>query len=442
MKYLCIALIAFLLVISAVNAERFSGTKKGTEKDGWVFLGSFAFDENPVPLNKPDARQVVGWIDVELTFKDKNDWGHDFTLWQHTDNGPDWPRIYQDKWSCEEKQQMSMGNPQKVFTVDANTGKAVVQLEALGGVRRRFHYASLVHCGGFGKFDYKLHFTRKASAWSREFGVNVAGLNTVYILFFCLYFFVAGGAAYNYKNFKDTKPFVHPIVKVFTVSVIASFVNIFLEMIHWCRFKDTGVRMPFIKFIADLGELVGAVSFLLLLMLLAQGWAVSSGASNTNLKRRTVVASVVLLYGVLKFISVCLNSFANDAALVGTANKVYVFYNILLVATLGFAAFYAVSLFQTTRMENNPVKRKFMLLLQVFSFYLLLTSLSAIISYAVDPWVRDMIVDLVALLSISVAHIGMLYLLWNSRASKYFELESPVELSSQYTSSEPAFDQF
>lgn len=377
---------------------------------------------------------------MEFIFKDPKDFGTTFNLWQYTDNHGDWDAVNKKGMSCEEKVRRSNGNVHEKLVVGP-TGKATVNIEALGGVRRRFHFFTLVKCGGYGDVEYKAHFTRKTSAWGREFGVDIAGLNTIHIVFFIAYLAIAGAAAWNFKVFQSKKGFIHPIVKVFTISVIAQFLNIMLEMIHWCQFQKNGTGVFAFKVIGDICEIVGSVSFLLMLMLLAQGWAVSSGAANANLKQRTIVAGVVLFYGFLKIIALFLTFFANDPSKLGTANSIYVFYNVLLIATLGFAGFYAYSLWNTLSTENNPVKRKFMTLLEAFTLYLVANAASACISYAVDPWVRQMIVDLVALCTLLVAHGAMLSLLWNSHAFKYFELETPVELASQFTS-DAAYDQF
>jgi hypothetical protein len=323
---------------------------------------------------------------------------------------------------------MSGANTHEVLQIDANTGKATSTMKALGGVRRRFHFLALVHCGGFGNFDYDMHFTRLGPSWSREFGVNEQGLNSFYIAWFIVYVGIFTAAVVNFKMFQNKEAFVHSLIKLFTASVSLAFVNILSELIHWGAYTRNGVGHPFVLVIGDICEIFASTSFILLLLLLAQGWAISSGLHNSNLQRRKFLIGFLSFFGLFKAIALLLKVFKSNSADVGIGNGVIVFWNCVLIFELIFAVFYVISLASTMKQETNPVKHRFMKLLFVFTLYIIATAATALISFLLDPWVREFLINFVAVLTLTFAQCAMLYLLWYTRSARYFELNSPTEL--------------
>lgn len=67
----------------------------------------------------------------------------------------------------------------------------------------------------------------------------------------------------------------HPVTKLFTASLCIEFVSLWLILIHMFRYAINGVGNESIKTMGDIFDIFSRVSFMLILLLLAKGWAVT-----------------------------------------------------------------------------------------------------------------------------------------------------------------------
>lgn len=402
-------------------------TKTGSEQGGFVFLGRFGFDENPQPVEM--GKLVVGHVEVEITLKDSKDYATTpitLDVLQYTDNDSDWPVVYDKSVPCKDKL-----NPPEIKTATFGPDGKMLQpitLEAKGGVRRRFHYVAVRNCNGFGKFDYKLHFTREASSWSREFGVNELGLNSLYVFYFIFYILLVIANVFNFKKATTALTYKHPIYTFFNTMIVIAFVSTFLHFIHFVSFTSNGVGSPSLHLIGQVLDIAVHIAFILLLMLLAKGWAITK----SNLTQRKVILGFVGIFGFLYIIAFLVKRAAfNPASVDGLPQGVRVFYYLIISVGFVFALWYAYTAFSTYAAENNPIKRSFMMRLAILFFiYLLSIPLIGFLSALVDPWVRDIVVAGFTLTCNSIGFLVLTLLLWYSHATKYFEFDNPVELMS------------
>lgn len=67
----------------------------------------------------------------------------------------------------------------------------------------------------------------------------------------------------------------HPVTKLFTASLCIEFISLWLILIHMIRYASNGVGNESIKIMGDIFDIFSRVSFMLILLLLAKGWAVT-----------------------------------------------------------------------------------------------------------------------------------------------------------------------
>lgn len=67
----------------------------------------------------------------------------------------------------------------------------------------------------------------------------------------------------------------HPVTKLFTISLMMEFISICLILFHLIKFASDGRGHEGLKVFGDLFDILSRTSFMLILLLLAKGWAVT-----------------------------------------------------------------------------------------------------------------------------------------------------------------------
>lgn len=67
----------------------------------------------------------------------------------------------------------------------------------------------------------------------------------------------------------------HPVTKLFTMSIILEFISICFILIHLLRFASNGQGNEALKVTGEIFDILSRTSFMLILLLLAKGWAVT-----------------------------------------------------------------------------------------------------------------------------------------------------------------------
>lgn len=415
-----------LAIVALAQAHVSSGSAHGDVQGGFVFLGRFAFDENPHPVE--EGRVPVGEVSVEITLKDSADFADQpFSLdvLQYTDNPGDWDAAYDKSVPCAVK---PISN-KDVLTFN-NKGEQVAPLtiKAVGGTRRRFHYIAVRNCAGFGKFEYRLHFTRKTDSWSEEYGANEVGSNSLYLVYFFLYIGVTVACFYNLSKATASLTYRHPIYQLSAVVVTLLAVSVFFQFVHHMSYTSDGIGMTGLEHMGQIIDIIARVTFILLLLLLAKGWAIT----RNRLTQRTLIVSITFAFGLVYLLAYFVERSLEDPAEIGLATLTKAFYFLVVALGFVFAFWYAFTAYMTMVAENNPVKRSFMMRIGILFFiYLLSIPTVAFLSFLVDPWIREIVISAFNITFTTVGVCVLLGLLWHSHATKYFEFENPVELSNE-----------
>lgn len=88
---------------------------------------------------------------------------------------------------------------------------------------------------------------------------------------------------------------LHRVVKLFTVSLVFWWLFIVCELIHWAVYDSNGVGVPFLQGLGTVLEVLARVTFLLVVMLIATGWTISTQVLDPMTRLSVLVSVGVVL---------------------------------------------------------------------------------------------------------------------------------------------------
>ncbi len=186
-----------------------------------------------------------------------------------------------------------------------------------------------------------------------------------------------------------------------------------------------------------LGELLrvaAQLTFVLLLIVLAKGWTISSVALEQKKAIFTVVGIFVILYFALLIW---------DVAARDPASTLYVYDSIpgYLIITLDILTgfWFIQSCVQTYLREIHPDKKRlYIVLCSVYCWWFFAIPIFVGIASALEPWVREKVVTSIQVTANTVAYALLAFIFWPTRASTYFKLQkNPADEAQQGSGSMP-----
>jgi len=152
----------------------------------------------------------------------------------------------------------------------------------------RFWYLSLVACfqnktsceweyydGLQHKLDYHIELVNgnpskePYSPFIYHFSYDQQNILEQCLIFFAIYLFLVPIQIYGSKKQS------HPVTKLFTMSIILEFISICFILIHLIKFAANGQGNQELKVAGEVFDILSRSSFMLILLLLAKGWAVT-----------------------------------------------------------------------------------------------------------------------------------------------------------------------
>merc|ERR1712083_1123590 len=183
-------------------------------------------------------------------------------------------------------------------------------------------------------------------------------------------------------------------------------------------FTETGEHEIFFPIIASLCEIMASTVFLLLLMVLAQGWTVS---------RFEVVYPKVLLGAVVTtaviecvlYVWILIGLDEQTTTYVYNTVPQYIYGAIFIVIGIVFVVQSFLSY------KNEPLDSKknlYVLLAILFSVWFMWPLLRIFIGNGFQPWNRDVAIESISLTVTTLTYFAMMLLMWPKWAHQYFNL--------------------
>jgi len=328
--------INFLIIFLLFCEISVSKVQKGDifSNQNWLFLSKFCFDT-----------EGLG----NLTWKINLISSKEIALYFYDDVPQSWPETYEhkDSLTCQQKTERAIGNQLII-------NETLQYEEFIDLIRPHFWFVAIADCNSKNlEFYYEIEFINGGGPWSRQFSFDEQGVPQMYLVFWLV--FTLGFAIHLRGVWTLHKGAAfHPIVQLLTLSIGIETISTFCFFIHFMVYKSDGIGSPGLR---GLGEILGMVSqliFMLLLVLLAKGWAIS----NREVSQKTVLIgmiSVVLFSYITMFIW---DNVARDPA-----STLYIYESapgfIILVLRILILLYFLFCLKQTLSSEENSEKRKF-----------------------------------------------------------------------------------
>eukprot|EP01117_Protostelium_nocturnum_P000933 TRINITY_DN11265_c1_g1_i1.p1 TRINITY_DN11265_c1_g1~~TRINITY_DN11265_c1_g1_i1.p1 ORF type:complete len:426 (-),score=142.16 TRINITY_DN11265_c1_g1_i1:258-1535(-) len=409
MRVILCALIFALISSCVVDAKWARGSVDTQSK--WVFLSKFAFtaDSHSGP-NNGGGRLLYnisnGPSDLVLSYY----------MWRPPGNREVWKDVYaaaERGEDCYKLRQSSLGN----LTVGNSGGEQ----DFTEGYPRYWFIAASSCSSKNLKFDYSLHFLQSDGSWAEEVSYDQKDLPALYLFYFLAYFFGVCAHAYGVWSLHRSD-FLHPVVKLLSATIGTQFLSIFCLFVHWMAYRKNGVGSPFMLGCGEFFDFLVQLMFMLLLLLIAKGWAISS----ENVSDKKILAGIIGAFSV-----VYLALFIFGWTGINPATTVYIYETgpgiTILVLRALLLIYFIWCLKDGVLSENHPSKRRFyQIFCAVYTAWFISLHLAVIIAASNnnDPEHKIRTVEpfYVTINTLSLAILAFLF--WPTQIVKYFDVRS------------------
>jgi len=351
---------------------------------GRTFLGGKA-DEIRTAENMVD--HTAGKL-LLMLFDDEDDrWKKARRSWDHS--------------TCDEKAR----HANHVLVVDLSSeAKQTSTVKVNQHIRDRFWYFAFVNCGATIRevVRYKLHATNPHLGFQQEFGIDHLNLITIHVAFAAFFVGTALGNQFLVKK-HHSQSYDSALLRLLRFAISSSAVSSLLLAAHYWAFKMNGAGDERVRFMAMLSAAVSRATLILIGLLIAKGWSIST----TLLDDRHIVFGVLAAVVTLSALCELHHEFVKDET---TALFLYSSApgTIIVLVNMFCFCWMGKCLFETRDEEKLVVLKGFYKKIFVgYACWYLMIPLAVVLAHVVSPWVRYRCVILVEL----TARLGLLVFL-------------------------------
>uniref|UniRef100_A0A1Y1MAY0 GPR180/TMEM145 transmembrane domain-containing protein n=1 Tax=Photinus pyralis TaxID=7054 RepID=A0A1Y1MAY0_PHOPY len=210
----------------------------------------------------------------------------------------------------------------------------------------------------------------------------------------------------------------HPVTKLFTASLAIDFVAICFILVHSLKFSLDGVGFPNLNMVGDILDILSRTLFMLLLLLLAKGWAVT----RLELTWKPLVFAIWLCYGIVHILLYVWNLTEVDVIEDIDEYQTWPGWLIIVFRTL-IMLWFIYELRITMLYEHNTQKLNFLLHFAASSlvWFIYLPILALIALHVSALWRLKLLLG-ITYSADCFAYCVMAHLLWPTRSEQYFLL--------------------
>ncbi|KYQ90535.1 hypothetical protein DLAC_09160 [Tieghemostelium lacteum] len=387
-----------------------------TDND-WQFITKFCY-----------GTEGPGSISVEATANNNNT-----LIVLYDDQSNSFPEVYKNKdLTCEQK--ITSTADLKVYIVDNLSFANNVTLPVNNPNQPHFWYIVAAACGQSVDVDYNIEMLNAGGLWKAQFSWDEQGLEALYLFYFFVFLFLTVYTIYSSWVLIQSRSF-HPVAKLLSLAIYLEFFSVFILLIHYGVYSHNGVGGNGVQGFGELLDLSAQLAFILLLILISKGWAIS----RVNLEDKKIIMGVMGGLSALYLIMFIWYKAGQDPA-----SSVYMYDTVpgilLLIARSLAMIWFMWCAYNTYMEEHHPSKRQFYLYFGIaFVAWFISLPFICIIAAAVDPWVRLKTVIAFYVTFNALAFTAVAFLLAPSRANEYFSISSGSSSSSSNTASYETF---
>lgn len=247
-----------------------------------------------------------------------------------------------------------------------------------------------------------------------QFSFDQQNTLELYLLFWLCYMVLVPLQCYAARTQR------HPVTKLFTGSLLLDFVALCLILLHSLKFALDGSGYPALCMAGDIFDILSRTSFMLLLLLLAKGWAVT----RIELTWKPLVFSIWLCYGIVHILLYVWN--LTEVDIIEEVDEYQTWPGWLILAFRSLIMVWFLYELRTTMLyEHNAQKLHFFLHFGASSLvWFIYLPIVALIALHVSPLWRFKLLVGITYSADCFAYCVMAHLLWPTRSEQYFLLAS------------------
>jgi Rhodopsin-like GPCR transmembrane domain len=237
------------------------------------------------------------------------------------------------------------------------------------------------------------------------------------LIFFAIYIFLVPIQIHGSRKQS------HPVTKLFTMSIILEFVSICFILIHLIRFASNGEGNETLRVMGDVFDILSRTSFMLILLLLAKGWAVTR-LEISSMSWLALIA-IWISYLTLNFVLYVWNMTEIDV--ISDIDEFQTWPGFLvLISRSCIMLWFLYELRTTMKYEHSTKKLDFLLHFGASSLvWFIYLPIIALISMQVSVFWRYKLLLAVTNSVDCLAYCVMMGLLWPNRSGQYLLLAGP-----------------
>lgn len=253
------------------------------------------------------------------------------------------------------------------------------------------------------------------STLTYQFSFDRQNTLELYLLFWLCYMVLVPLQCHAVKTQK------HPVTKLFTASLLLDFVALCLILIHNLKYALDGQGYPKIALTGDIFDILSRTSFMLLLLLLAKGWAVT----RLELTWKPLVFAIWLCYGIVHILLYVWN--LTEVDIIEDIDEYQTWPGWLMIVFRSLIMIWFLYELRTTMLyEHNTQKLNFLLHFGASSLvWFIYLPILALIALHVSALWRFKLLLGITYSADCFAYCVMAHLLWPTRSEQYFLLKGP-----------------
>ncbi|XP_011180193.1 integral membrane protein GPR180 [Zeugodacus cucurbitae] len=247
-----------------------------------------------------------------------------------------------------------------------------------------------------------------------QFSFDQQNLLEMYMIFLLVYMVLLPVQIYAVRLQK------HPVTRLFTLSLASEFVSLAFITVHLIKFALNGVGMPNMQTAGDILDIFSRTTFMLILLLLAKGWAVTRQQINRT-------GWIILMSIWVPYCAFQMFLYVWDKTEVDIISDIDEYQTwpgwIVLILRTSFMTWFLYELRNTMKYEHSTKKLDFLLHLGASSLvWFIYLPIVAIVALQVSPMWRYKLLLGITNSADCLAYCVMTGLLWPNRSGQYLLL--------------------
>lgn len=247
-----------------------------------------------------------------------------------------------------------------------------------------------------------------------QFSFDKQNLLEMYLIFLLVYLVLIPMQIYAVRLQK------HPVTKLFTISLISEFVSLAFITTHLIYFAINGVGEPDVEAAGDILDIFSRTSFMLILLLLAKGWAVTR-------QQISKTGWIILMSIWVPYCAFHVFLYIWDRTEVDVTSDIDEYQTwpgwIVLILRTSFMMWFLYELRNTMKYEHSTKKLDFLLHLGASSLvWFIYLPIVAVVALQVNSMWRDKLLLGITNSADCLAYCIMTGLLWPNRSGQYLLL--------------------